>query len=168
MVGRSDRRDPVRGRQLREVQVRTDGLVFRCSSPADDEALRAFLEAAGLPAADVETGRQEYVLALDGEHVVGTVGLEVGGEDALLRSLAVAPDHQGRGIASELHDRALALARARRVRTLYLLTTTAEGFAARRGFERVARDELPPAILSLAQLRALCPATAICMRRTIE
>ncbi len=140
---------------------------FRRSARADDAQIRAFLEAAGLPAADVETGAQEYLLLEEGTRLVGTVGLEVVGDDALIRSLAVAPDRRGRGLAAALTKEAVEIARARGVRTLYLLTTTAESYAARNGFERIPRAEVPPRIAALPQLEALCPSTAVCMRRRI-
>lgn len=140
---------------------------LRASTPGDDTKLRAFLEAANLPAADVETGRQEYLLLEEGERLVGSVGLEVVGQDALVRSLAVASDRRGRGLAALLHDGALELARARSVKSLYLLTATAQDYAARKGFERVSRESVPPGILALPQFRALCPATAACMRLSL-
>jgi amino-acid N-acetyltransferase len=143
-------------------------IAVRPSVPADDARVRALLESAGLPAADVQTGRQEYLLALEGERLVGAVGLEVVGKDGLLRSLAVAPDRRGRGIAGALHEQVVALARRRGVEALYLLTTTAEAYAARRGFERVHRSDAPPGLQALAQFRTLCPATAVCMRTRIE
>lgn len=135
--------------------------------PEDDPALRDLLGTVGLPVVDVATGRQEYILALDGEVLVGSIGVELVGQDALVRSLAVASGWRGRGIANELHDRATTLARLRGIKTLYLLTTTVEGFAAKRGFERIARAEVPPGVAALAQFRALCPVTAVCMRRRI-
>ena len=137
---------------------------LRSSTPADDRKIRAFLEAAGLPATDVETGRQQFLLLEEDERLVGTIGLEVVGEDGLIRSLAVASDRRGRGLAAQLHEGVLELARARGVKTLYLLTTTAEDYAARKGFERVPREMVPPGVLALPQFRALCPATAVCMR----
>lgn len=146
----------------------TRPISLRPSTSADDPGLRSFLEAAGLPAADVETGRQEYLLAEEDGRLVGTIGLEFVGQDALVRSLAVAPGRRGQGLAGRLDDAALALARSRRIRTLYLLTTTAEAYAARRGYERIPRDEVPPAVLALPQFKALCPSTAVCMRRPLE
>lgn len=146
----------------------TTSIALRPSTSADDPALRAFLEAARLPAADVETGRQEYLLAEEEGRLVGTIGLERIGADALIRSLAVAPERRGRGLAGRLDDAAVALARSRGVRNLYLLTTTAEAYAARRGYERIPRSEVPPAILALPQFEMLCPSTAVCMRRRIE
>lgn len=140
---------------------------IRASTHDDDPRVRAFLEAAGLPAADVETGKQEYLLAEEDGRLVGTVGLERVGQDALSRSLAVEPEHRGQGLAARLDDAAVELARTRGVKTLYLLTTTAEGYAARRGYERIPRSEVPPGILALPQFKALCPATAVCMRRRL-
>jgi amino-acid N-acetyltransferase len=134
------------------------------AGPGDEAALRAFLQSAGLPAADVDPRRQEYLLAHEGGALVGTIGLEIHGQDGLLRSLAVAPHQRGRGLAAKLHDGALELARSRGLRTVYLLTTTAESYATRRGFERIPRSEVPPGILALPQFRGLCPGTAVCMR----
>jgi amino-acid N-acetyltransferase len=137
---------------------------LRTATPADEGEIRALLRSAGLPADDVATGAQEYVLARDGARLVGTVGLEVVGPDALVRSLAVVPDRRRRGVAHALHERALERARRRGVRALYLLTTTAERYAASKGFERIDRAEVPSGILALPQFRALCPASAVCMR----
>jgi len=106
--------------------MRTDAIAFRLSTPADDDALRALLREAALPVEDVSTGRQEYVLALEGERLVGSVGLEIAGEDALARSLAVSPRHRDRGLGAALTERVLALAALRGVRSVYVLTTTAE------------------------------------------
>lgn len=146
----------------------TTSISLRPSTPADDPKLRAFLEAAGLPAADVRTGRQEFVLAEEDGRLVGTIGMERAGDDALVRSLAVAPDRRGQGLARRLDDAAVALARSRGIRDLYLLTTTADGYAARRGYERIPRTEVPPVILALPQFAALCPQAAVCMRRRVE
>ena len=74
---------------------------FRASAATEDGPLRALLESVGLPVADVATGRQEYLLALDGERLIGAVGLEVVGEDGLLRSLAVVPALVWRRISLE-------------------------------------------------------------------
>jgi arsenate reductase len=109
-------RDEVRKRVWRLLTERgwamSVGQDLRNSRSDDDPQLRAFLEASGLPADDVETGRQEYLLAHEGERIVGSVGLEVVGEDALARSLAVAPDRRGLGLGKRLLDAAIQRARA--------------------------------------------------------
>jgi amino-acid N-acetyltransferase len=48
---------------------------------------------------------------------------------------------------------------------MYLLTTTAEGFFARRSYEKVDRDAVPGVIKETAEFQSLCPASAVCMVR---
>ncbi len=140
---------------------------FHPATAADLGAVRDLLRDAGLPFSDLEEGRQELIVARQGARRVGSVGVEVHGRDGLLRSLAVAPDLRGNGLGGSLHWRALALAAARGVRTLYLLTTTAERFFAARGFDRVSREAVPDALRATAEFASLCPASAVCMRREL-
>jgi uncharacterized membrane protein YbaN (DUF454 family)/N-acetylglutamate synthase-like GNAT family acetyltransferase len=134
---------------------------------ADLPAIRALLVALGLPTADVGAEGQLFLVARAQGTLVGCVALEPHGGDVLLRSLAVTPERQGSGIGRELHLRALARARARGLRTAYLLTTTAEEFFAREGYTRVDRREVPAAVRASAEFTALCPATAACMVRRL-
>ena len=53
------------------------------------------------------------------------------------------------------------------VETLYLLTTTAAQFFARRGYEAVPRSEAPAAIAATAQFSELCPASSTFMRKVL-
>jgi len=46
--------------------------------------------------------RREYVVAMEGECVVGYAGLDLAGEVADVMTIAVAPDHQARGLGDEL------------------------------------------------------------------
>jgi arsenate reductase len=161
-------RDEVRKRVWRLLTERgwatPVGQDLRDSRPDDDLQLRAFVKASGLPNDDVETGRQAYLLAREGERIVGSVGLEVVGEDALVRSLAVALDRRGLGLGKRLLEAAIQSARIRGIKALYALTMTAEAFAAAQGFVRIPRPEVPETIAALPQFRVLCPATAVCMR----
>ncbi len=136
--------------------------------PGDEAALRALLTAAALPSADVAVSRQDYVLALSSGRLVGSVGLEAYGDDGLLRSFAVADDLRGAGLGSALYERIVAHAALCGVRTAYVLTTTAERFCVRRGFERIDRASIPAALAASAEFRTLCPATAVCMRRRLD
>jgi amino-acid N-acetyltransferase len=137
---------------------------FRAATSADEPALRQFLEAEALPADDVTTSKQAFILAIEEGRIVGSVALEIVGPDALVRSLAIAPAHRGHGLGAALDGRAAGLARTMEVATLYLLTTTARDYALRRGYEVVERGEVPPGVAGLPQFRSLCPASATCMR----
>jgi N-acetylglutamate synthase-like GNAT family acetyltransferase len=88
-----------------------------------------------------DVGKEDYrkFLCLINEHgVVGCVGLEVYGEEAVLRSLAVMEEHRGGGYGWMLADTVINMARRRGVRRIYLVTATASDFfAEKHGFRTV-------------------------------
>ena len=88
------------------------------------------------------------------------VGLELYGEVALLRSLAVASSRRGTGVGSGLVAHAERHARDQGVQSLYLLTTTAEQFFLRRGYARIPRDEAPTAIKGTKEFSGICPVSS--------
>ena len=141
------------------------GVAFRFAGPADGPAVTALLAAAGLPD-EVGTG-VECLLAEQHGALLGTIALERYGADALLRSLAVAPARRGEGLGEALFGRMLDHARRRGARQIYLLTTTAEAFFAARGFARIDRSAVPPAVRAHPQFTTLCPSTAVCMSRVL-
>lgn len=141
----------------------TDVTLARATGPALEEVV-ALLSACDLPTDDVGEGEATFFLAADGDATVGCAGLEPCGDDALLRSVAVPERHRGRGYGGAIVGTVLDEARERGVDRLYLLTTTAAPFFADHGFERVAREDVPPAVQSTREFRALCPDDATAMR----
>jgi amino-acid N-acetyltransferase len=133
----------------------------------DPAAVRNLLTAAGLPTADLTAAPlADFWGCGDGADLIGVVGLEIYGTVALLRSLAVAPAWQGQGLGSALVAHAEQAARQRGIAALYLLTTTAEAFFARRGYVRLPREAAPPVLHRTAEFAALCPASAVCLTKT--
>jgi amino-acid N-acetyltransferase len=98
---------------------------------------------------------------------VGLVGLELHGCDALLRSLVVDPTSRTEGIGSQLVEHAENYARARGVESVYLLTTTAESFFARRGYARVDRRNAPESISTTREFSSICPASSAFMLKRL-
>jgi amino-acid N-acetyltransferase len=130
--------------------------------------VEALLTEAQLPVADLANNRSLDLLGFrDGGRLVGVVGIEVYGGVGLLRSLAVAPAHRNAGLGDSLVSKAEAWAAKQKVKTLYLLTTTAAPFFARRGYEAVPRSEAPAAIAATAQFSDLCPASSTFMRKVL-
>lgn len=137
------------------------------AAPQDETAILRLLGSCGLPTADVAQHLRNFLVArLDGE-VAGVAGLEPAGGYGLLRSLAVDPAHRSRGIARALCTRIEARAAELGVRTLYLLTTTAEKFFAASGFTSVRRGSVPEAIRSTLEFSSLCPDSAVVMTKQI-
>lgn len=141
--------------------------IFIGPAQAEDlAAVAALLREAGLSGEDIEPHLGCFLVARDAQGVVaGVVGAEVGGRYALLRSLAVVPAQQGRGVGEALLRRMEEEAGAWGVERWWLLTTTAEKYFAARGFSVVARADAPPAIRATGQFRGAICASAVCMCR---
>ncbi len=131
----------------------------------DGPAIAGLLRAAELPGEDFAAHIGRFLVAREGGRVVGAVGAEVYGEDALLRSLVVAGEWRGAGLGGKLVEELERAAGAWGVRRWWLLTTTAEKFFERRGFRAAARAEAPEAIRATAEFRGLCPSVAVCRTR---
>ena len=134
----------------------------------DFSAVVHLLADAALPHDDLSPEHLRHFLVIrDGDGIAGVVGMEVADDAGLLRSLAVTEARRGGGLASRLVDALEAHARSAGIRTLYLLTTTAENFFARRGYARAERDSVPAAIAATPEFRGICPASAACMAKAL-
>ena len=107
------------------------------------------------------------LVAVEESAVVGSAALEMYPDGALLRSVAVARGLQGGGLGRELVGAALLLARQRHVPAVYLLTTTAERYFPRFGFERITRADVPATVQSSVEFTSACPSSAIVMRKQL-
>ncbi|MFL5262940.1 MAG: arsenic resistance N-acetyltransferase ArsN2 [Anaeromyxobacteraceae bacterium] len=137
------------------------------AGPDDLEAVAALLARCGLPHVDIGPHLAHFTVAREDGRIVGVIGVEVHGRDGLMRSLAVAPEHRGRGVARRLYATLLSRARGLGITRLYLLTATAQSWFRLLGFRSVLRDEVPDGIRGTEQYRTLCPSTAACMVRPI-
>jgi amino-acid N-acetyltransferase len=130
---------------------------------ADAAAIAGLLREAGLPHEDFWSHLRHFLVARRGSAVVGAVGAELCGSDALLRSLVVLPDLRGAGLGGRLVDGIERAAEAWGVRRWWLLTTTAEEFFLRRGFAKAERSAAPESIRSTGQFCGGCCSAAICL-----
>jgi amino-acid N-acetyltransferase len=148
--------------------MKTGGIVLERATAADVPAIAALLGAAELPHEDVDPAARHFLVAREDGVVVGAVGAEVHGSDALLRSLVVAPEHRGGGLGAALLRRLNAEAGAWGVRRWWLLTTSARAYFEARGFRVTPRADAPAAIQATRQFRGGCCATALCLSRARE
>lgn len=140
-----------------------DDAVIHPALPEHRTAALTLLAAAQLPGDGLEDWWDSTLVATDSGGVVGTAGLELRGGDAVLRSVAVAQSHRGRGLGERLVLAALDLAREQGVRDVYLLTETAEHFFPRFGFQVVRREDAPDAIQRSVEYCSVCPQSATAM-----
>jgi amino-acid N-acetyltransferase len=141
-------------------------LIERAS--ADDlVAVQRLLTGHGLPLEGVATHLDSMVVARDNGRIVGVAAVELYEGGALLRSVAVESAAQGRGLGHQLTEAALDIARERRLDAVFLLTTTAEHFFPKLGFEQISRDEVPASVQASIEFQSACPASATVMRKRI-
>ena len=151
-----------------EAAATPEGRVTGINPHPSLAAARSLLEAAQLPTADLTPDHCEHFFYQGPPAApTGLVGLELFGDVALLRSLAVSPTARASGMGSALLEHAEAYARSAGVKTLYLLTTTAEEFFDRRGYARTARDAAPTAIRTTREFAGICPASSAFMSKSL-
>jgi amino-acid N-acetyltransferase len=122
------------------------------------------LAACSLPNADISPPKLRHFFGCGAQRDPrGVVGVELYGDVALLRSLAVAEDVRGKGCGKRLVQEAQQYAARNGVKRLYLLTTTAELFFQSLGYAKVDRDRVPQAIRATAEFSTLCSASATVM-----
>jgi amino-acid N-acetyltransferase len=128
----------------------------------------ALLQAQGLPVSDITDEHLEhfFFIGSDGSPT-GLVGIEMYGSEALLRSLVVAENARTRGVGAALVQHAEEYATSHRVGAIYLLTTTAEKYFERLGYERIDRSRAPPSIEQTREFASICPASSAFMTKRL-
>lgn len=141
---------------------------LRPARAEDLESVLRLIGDAALPGDGIREGWGDaYVVATDGNGVVGVAGVEVHGRAGLLRSVAVAPEARGTGLGQALTRDRVRWARSAGLDALWLLTTTAENFFPRLGFARVERADAPAELRESGEFRGVCPASAVVMRLSL-
>lgn len=136
-------------------------------APADF-GLQAALAAESLPADDLsEPGRTFFAFDAHAGERVGYGGYELHGTDVLLRSVVVLPAARNTGMGRNIVALLLKRAHDAGGRRAFLLTTTAEAFFGKLGFEVVDRSQAPATILATREASSLCPARALLMFREV-
>ncbi|NKB72568.1 MAG: GNAT family N-acetyltransferase [Candidatus Latescibacteria bacterium] len=155
---------PPRRTCLERPHPRSQTVIAIGTARADEAgAIRHLLQQVDLPLDELDRHLPRFLVARHREAVRGCVGLEIYGDWCIVRSLAVAPDHQGQGLGTQLLKAALDQARQHGSRHAVTLTNTAADLAARFGFAAVARDTINPAVQGSWSFAADACQQAACM-----
>ena len=140
---------------------------LRSAAGEDANSIRALLERNGLPTRDLASSRPEFVVAYDGEELIGAGALQPFGSTALLRSIVVAVDRRGGGLGEHIVRELEQRARTVGITELVLLTQTAAPFFERQGYRIIDRSAVSQAVQASEEFRSLCPASATCMFKAL-
>ncbi len=103
----------------------------------------------------------------DSEQLIGFGGLEIFENRALLRSIAVRKEFQGKNTGRFICTWIEQWASESDISELYLLTTTARDFFAHLNYRIIPRDEFPEPLTKTAQFSELCPTSSVCMMKSL-
>jgi amino-acid N-acetyltransferase len=146
---------------LPEQEIRINMETFIQPSEA---AVKRLLKASQLNSSDLTPEHLRHFFGLGAkEEPEGIVGLELFNTVALLRSLAVDSSRRGVGLGSKLIAHAEDYARNLGIKSLYLLTNTAESFFKHRGYCLAGRDDAPSAIRETKEFSEICPLSSAFM-----
>ena len=143
------------------------GVTIDRARRTDLTAVLELLTAQALPVDGLEQHLPTTLVARQDDRIVGSVAVETYPDGGLLRSVAVAADSRGRGLGQALTSAAFTMARDTGIDTLYLLTTTAEGYFPKFGFERIERSDVPASVQTSVEFTSACPSSAIVMRKRL-
>jgi amino-acid N-acetyltransferase len=137
------------------------------AAPQDLDDVLALLAEHKLPPEGLSEHLATTLVARSGSRVIGSAALEMYADGALLRSVAVSREWQGQGLGRTLTQAAIALGQDLHAPAIDLLTTTAEGYFPKLGFERTDRGAVPESVKASVEFKSACPASAVVMRKIL-
>lgn len=147
--------------------VQNNTLTFEDANMQDVPAIEVMLAKAKLPIVGVRRHIAHFRLGKREGKIVALGGLEVYGEQALLRSIVVETAQRNQAYGKELVQDLCQIAQQTGIRDLYLKTVGAKAFFDRLGFEVLAYDQVPASLKQSSQFRGSCPASATVMHRAL-
>jgi amino-acid N-acetyltransferase len=137
--------------------------------PASQNSFSAAIELLkknNLPTEDINPGTQLFVIE-ENDSVIGTIAVEYNFDVALLRSLSISEQKRNSGIGQMLVAFIENYVQKQGVQSIYLLTTTAEGFFLKKGYESVDRNEVPDFIKNTKEFSIICSASSTLMKKEL-
>lgn len=145
-----------------------DEIIYTFATHDNETEIKKLLSDSQLPTVGITPFLEHFVIAKSAQTIIGVAGIEIYNSTGLLRSLAVEPDFRGAAVGKELCSRTIAHAHTQNIQEIYVLTTTAEGFFAKRGFGVVDRSIAPDSLKNSVEFKSLCPASAVCMKMQLK
>ncbi|WP_249684762.1 arsenic resistance N-acetyltransferase ArsN2 [Flavobacterium sp. CYK-55] len=130
--------------------------------------IKCLLAEHNLPIEDVDAGKIKLFVVTHKQRIIGVVGVEEYQNIALLRSLAVDSKFRNHDLGKKLVNSIILYCKSNQIEALFLLTTTAERFFEKLGFEIIERAYVPQKIMQTKEFETLCPNTAIAMFKKLN
>jgi amino-acid N-acetyltransferase len=125
------------------------------------------LKKENLPFEDLPSDLSGFYTAIHDDQLIGVIGMEPYGNNGLLRSMVVDSSFRNRHIAEQLVNTLEENAKTREMKTIYLLTETAEQYFSRKGYVRINRQDVPVELFRSSEFSHVCPVSATVMKKSL-
>lgn len=126
----------------------------------------SLLQRNNLPTEDLN-GQARLFGTYEDDELIGVAGIELYGENALIRSVCVDEAYRSQGMAEILTEHIEQYAKTKGACNLFLLTTTAENYFKRKGFVKVDRNEVPQNVQLSTEFSSVCPTSAAVLKKDL-
>ncbi len=147
--------------------MRTD-VKIQPAKQADLNKIIRLLSKEQLPVIDMGDEAVHLFVAMIRDEIISVIGLEKYKNKGLLRSLAVEEAYKNQKTGEAMIKYLFEYCDKEKITALYLLTTTAENYFTRFGFQQTDRFKVPAVIRQTREFKDLCPASAVVMVRLME
>jgi len=131
-------------------------------------AITQLINDSNLISSDLDLNTQHFFGLFTAHHLSAIAGLEIYGNNAVLRSVCVDAGFKSKGLGKQIVKEAEAWACKHSISTIYLLTETAEHFFNKLGYKSINRTEAPESVQQSMQFAQLCPSSAVCMIKQLN
>ena len=131
------------------------------------EEIQKLLKNSGLPFEDINNHLNNFLCMMNNEEIIAVGGMEIYDDVSLLRSLAVTEGKRNEGLGQLIYFALIEHAKTKNIKSIYLLTETAEKFFIKNGFTKVERNIIPETIKNTYEYKKLCAESAIVLMKNI-
>lgn len=136
---------------------------YKLASLSDIKEIQNLLKKNSLPFEDLESSMVSLFVSVLNGQIIGCIGVEIKGEDGLLRSFSVTDKYKNQGIGNALFNILVNYSKSENIKKLHLLTTTADGYFSKKGFVKSDRINAPESIQTTTEFSTLCPSSSVYM-----
>lgn len=130
--------------------------------------VKELLLSSNLPTSDLNNAPIHFFGMKKNNKLIVTGALEVYGNNAVLRSVAVSNNFQNNGYGKQIVRYLEEVALEMKISHLFLLTTSAENFFKKLKYLPIQRHSCPPKILSSSQFTDICPQSSVCLFKNLK
>jgi amino-acid N-acetyltransferase len=139
-------------------------IVIAKAEPNLLQDVEALLKSVNLPIEEVKENFDNFFVVKKKDLIIGCAGVEIYENVGLLRSVAIEPSSQKKGIGKKLVKRLEDFVIENNIKRLYLLTESAEHFFHRLHYQKIPRDSTDSHIKESLEFTTLCPSATVMVK----